>query len=380
MARFWRYIRPWNLYKSDRAVFNDAAKGTLTTRRLLEIEYGAYPLEGAQISADNDHTVQLKAYWQDEERSVIKRIMKTASSTGYFSIKKNSNNGNDRTIFLNSFVHSPLGQGRITALYHIPVLKKVAQFGLAMLAGTLSVGKAVMVAAQHAYGAALVAVGASSARFAIAAQILTLPYRAAMDPLGREHIHILQTTEAEKTKFNPYESTLYKDLKKSFNGKQKALAITNTICSFGMLPYISRDAEIQANMHTALARGYRKKWQRLPRTRHELWAALAELGIKPPAAIREELKNTTEDKAKTFLKPGLRATFNRYSQKLIRTDVADLDAINEGLLRDDLKEKFWRDTLPYLYGHLLELYGDPAGRQRLTSAPASKQPTTDIAA
>lgn len=143
----------------------------------------------------------------------------------------------------------------------------------------------------------------------------------------------------------------------------KTAILVEMSTSYMMASYFRSDYEIQARMNTLLTHNY-QSWGRMPRTKHELWTALIGAGLRAPAVIRRELAQSTEDTS-TFYKPGLRATFARAASQTLVPHIAEMNTAYWGLYRKDLKEEYWRNTLPYIYGHLTELCGDPDGLRRM---------------
>src|SRR5690606_14076498 len=127
-------------------------------------------------------------------------------------------------------------------------------------------------------------------------QILTLPFRAAMDTIGHEHVHVLQVHDENKTGLLTTNTSKAKDLLSKADSPLLGMAnFLNACASLGTLPYLRNDAEIQARLHTVLAKGYRDRWQQLPATRHELWGALVSSGLNAPPAIRRALDSSAEE-------------------------------------------------------------------------------------
>ncbi|MDD5587040.1 MAG: hypothetical protein PHY92_08835 [Alphaproteobacteria bacterium] len=125
----------------------------------------------------------------------------------------------------------------------------------------------------------------------------------------------------------------------------------------------SLGSEIQARIHQLIAHNY-EAWGRVPGTRTELSAAMYQLGIRIPKALKASLLNTAEgQKALDAFK--VSGTFRR-GRGLVRD-------INYGL-RNRLKTKqglsrFWTYGLPMMYGQLLEMYGDLNGRAKMGFEP-----------
>lgn len=382
MSRF--QIRPINFFKRDREMFNHVAAQTLNSRNVLEIEYGEYPMKGIDITQVNQRRLSVRGYFEDKKSGTVEKILTSALTLGYVRNEKiparwspeeaDGSNTYDRAIYLNKLFYSPLGQAAILKFAHAPLA--TAAYAVAVGAKTLAATAAAAVGLlKNNYF--LSALMISSARWATAVQVLTMPFKSVMDTVGHEHVHVLQVHDEHKTGFLATSSGagLCEQLVKDKRAENPLLSMVysgDNIASIGMLGYLRKDAEIQARLHTVLAKGYREKWHQLPTTQHEVWGALISAGLNAPAAIRQELDASTEPGLKQFYQKGLRGAFGRAVQKTVNVHVAQLNAAHTSLMASDVKERYWREVIPYLYGHLVELYGDPSGRRRMgiTEDPA----------
>ncbi|MDP2205614.1 MAG: hypothetical protein Q8K65_04850 [Alphaproteobacteria bacterium] len=381
-------IRPINFYKRDRDMFNHIAAKTLNSRNVIEIEYGEYPMKGIDIAQVNQRRLSVRGYFEDPQGGWFGKVFSTLFSLGYVRNEKipttwtpeeadvnDRSVAYDRAIYLNKVFYSPLAQAAVLKLAHAPLA--TAAYAVAVGAKTIAAtaGAALGVLKNNYILSALLL---SSARWATAVQILTMPFKSVMDTVGHEHIHVLQVHDEHKTGFMSASQNglgMCEQLvenKRAENSLLSKIYAADNLVSVSMLTYLRKDAEIQARLHTVLAQGYREKWHRLPETRHEAWGALISMGLNAPAAIRRELDESTEAGLGQFYQKGLRGAFGRAVQKTVNVHVAQLNAAHASLLTTDVKEKYWRDVLPYLYGHLVELYGDPSGRRRMgiTEDPA----------
>lgn len=376
-------IRPINFYKRDRDMFNHVAAKTLNSRNVLEIEYGEFPMKGIDITQVNERPVHVRNYFEDKESGLFDKILYSAITLGYVRSEKtllagapenaDGSDTHDRAIYLNKLFYSPLAQAAVLKFAHAPLAG--AALALATGAKTLA-ATAAATAGLFKKSIFLSLMTLSSARWAMAVQILGMPFKSVMDTVGHEHVHVLQVHDENNTGFMPAggRDGLCEKLvrnKRAENPMLSAVYLADRICSFGMFPYLRNDAEIQARLHTVLAKGYREKWHRLPATRHEFWGAMISAGLNAPAAIRRELDESRDPGLADFYQKGLRGSFGRAAQKATNVHVAQLNAAHASLLAKDVKEEYWRSVLPYLYGHLVELYGDPSGRSRMAGKPAS---------
>lgn len=227
----------------------------------------------------------------------------------------------------------------------------------------------------------------SSLRGAMMTSIVEKLYNNSMDAIGHEHVHILQKDDLEsgKSGFNIVANTLKTKLENALKARAPKRYYLDNMLSGNTVSYFLNDYELQARLHNLVACGYQKHG-RIPMSRHELWAALIDTGVMAPQEIHEELKNSSDRSHEDFHKPGPRSSFNRAARGLADKTVAEMNTAYRAHLFDDLKNKFWRETLPYLYGHLLELYGHETGRQdmgfvssrlpvpKTALAPARKSP------
>lgn len=130
------------------------------------------------------------------------------------------------------------------------------------------------------------------------------------------------------------------------------------------LSYIGRGIEIQARLHQVLSDGY-QTWGRLPGSREELAVALDARGITMPNSLRTILDDSptiaaTRDIFRPLSTP--QPPIDKHNPA-----VWALDHINviQSALNDTGRDMFWRDTLPAMYGDLIEMYGDRDGRARM---------------
>jgi len=394
------HIRPFNFYKRDRALFNAVAQNALTSRKLLEIEYGEFPLKGVDITTPDERPISLRGYFADKKATPLGKLLRSAFTLGYVrtslyeknkETKKTEPIKFERAIYYNQLINSPLGQaGGLWANYK-PLVK--GAIFLAQGMGTVAKATATLATVvKHTWFLGLVLL--THARGMLVTQALTMPFRAVMDTIGHEGIHVLQaqqradaqektelaTQKHEKAAADVYaqiktahdddKSALYRklgDMRDAYDQERKGLrdgfnplgsgmcagllshlskpvrtlTLAEQVVSGPILPYLRHDAEIQARMHTVLAEGYRNRWHRLPATKDELWAALISSGLKAPASIRQHVAESGEDNVKLFHQPGARGAFNRIAQKC-SPHVAEINAAQGSLLTTRTREYFRR--------------------------------------
>lgn len=360
-----RFIRPLNFYARDHEFYRRHAAGPLSSRDIIEIEYGGTMPKGWDIvdRPYQNKPVEITTTLTNKHSNLLQKARTSLLTLGYVDIGKNKkpdiskNDGNTPPpLTLNKIMLSPIGQGAtlhalssltmtiaplVAALNPVGIIKTVPLLALWMI---------------------------TSLRNQPLTRLLSIPFSPAMDTVGHENIHVLQVRDPHETR------TGYNILKKSFREAAfnkrwdsgiigKTAIIAEMSVSYMMAPYFRADYEIQARMNTLLTHNY-QSWGRMPRTKHELWAALIGAGLRAPAIIHRELAQSTEDTS-VFYKPGLRATFSRAAAQALAPHIAEMNTAYWGLYRKDLKEEYWRNTLPYIYGHLTELCGDPDGLRRM---------------
>lgn len=376
-------IRPINFYKRDREVYKHIAADTLNSRNVLEIEYGEYPMKGIDITQVNERPVHVRGYFQDKKAGFIGQALATLFTLGYVRNERvplqtqkpeDLQKGEiafDRAIYLNKPFYSPVGQAGILKFVHAPL----ASVGYALATGAKTLGAvAASTAAFLKDRWLLCGMLLSTTRLASVVQLLSMPFKSVMDTVGHEHVHVLQVHDENKTGFiaTSQEKGRCAKLADDARAKNPLLGfvyLVDNVASFGMTHYFRKDEEIQARLHTVLAKGYREGWHKLPATKHELWGALISAGLSAPAAIRREVEQSAESGVADFYKKSVSGAFARATQKVTNVHVAQLNAAQASLISSEAKERHWREVLPYLYGHLVELYGDLSGRQRMGFVP-----------
>ncbi|HTK85759.1 MAG TPA: hypothetical protein VL625_11820 [Patescibacteria group bacterium] len=272
------------------------------------------------------------------------------------------------TVYLNrALVFSPLGQ----VMWASTLYGWVANLARTAVAGVRTLAKA---AAEHYMLTGFATgMGISSAR-SMWPRYLGLPVVSMTDAVGHEHIHLLQKKDRDTkaSGFNPWAGTFKKKALAAVAAQNPIGAKLDTYASLGFIRYFMGDHEVEARLHTILARQARQTGH-LPKTRDELWLALDAAGLPMPDAIRDELRERLQ---RDFGEAGGLTGLKRIAQRYFSPDVSELRIAQNALRAPGLKEAFWRETMPYLYGHLLEMYGRGTGRadmgipQSATATPA----------
>lgn len=124
--------------------------------------------------------------------------------------------------------------------------------------------------------------------------------------------------------------------------------------------YLAEEYEIQARLHTLMVGAYHQ-FEKMPTSYAELIAVLYSQGMYLPKVVVREVRETEEGKkAFSFFKTD-KDLLDRY---------ADKDAIK--YLSEVIKavspwkrKMFCQDVLSFIYGDMLELYGDRLGHKRM---------------
>lgn len=185
-----------------------------------------------------------------------------------------------------------------------------------------------------------------------------------MNVIGHEHMHVLQHLDLESsgtgldiTTRNPFKSIA----DTAINNKN---ATINKILAFGQADYLRTDSEIQARLRTILAHGI-KRWGRLPVTREEFWAGMIDCGLRAPPHILDIVASSQSPEIRTFYKTGMTQSFLRAARARTDRSTAELNVAEGAHNTPEAKKIFWNITLPYLYGHFLELVGIEHGRKMM---------------
>lgn len=120
--------------------------------------------------------------------------------------------------------------------------------------------------------------------------------------------------------------------------------------------YLADEAEIQARLHTVIVGVYHQH-EALPLSKRDLIAALAAQGLDIPLEIIGKYV-PVEASVKWAKNENLH---DRYADK---SAIDDLNKVLSSIKEDKLL-KFVSKTLPFIYGDLLELYGDRQGHKRM---------------
>lgn len=357
-ARLLGYINPISLRERDRQVFKILRSGQdITSRHLLKMDMGVYPPPGLNIpAAANDNVVAIQSPHQNNGISLNEKMFSLLATGGYVNDPvidpaTGLARPSPRTMFINPLLSSPIGA--VMSAFSVYSLVQMT-----VLFAPISPLVAVLPAALF------VVTGFSSLRSALFTSIIDKLYNSPLDTIGHEHTHILQKDDMERggTGFNLMDNYFKTRLETALKVKAPLRYKFDNALSGNCISNFMQDVEVQARLHTIIAHECREHG-RMPMTKHELWAALIDAGLQAPPKVYEALKLSTDKSHETFCKGGIRAAFKRAVRGVADKSTAEMNAVFRAHLFSDLKEKFWEETMPYLYGHLLELYGHSTGRQ-----------------
>ncbi len=349
------------------AIYN---RGQATSREILEAEFGHFPPTGLDYRPTNhlDTAVSIRSHFQDKKMGVFSKAISTVGVAGYVYGKEHPT-AKDQTkslipeeqnIFINKALLGSVGRvalGAIGASLAVRFLSDLSVSGMVdflkghqFLALTMFATSLRHLPLTHIYGISLTS---------------RLP-----DTLGHEHIHILQIHDKNRANTRwPIEDNHFKngvtENFETFSRFKKTRKFFDDALSLNMSRYLLNDVEIQARLHTVLVHGY-ERWGKLPENRAEFFAACVDAGLNVPKKFREEIDATlSPEEKKTFIKPGLSSTFMRHARGFTNAETAELNAAQRSIMDETFQHKHWDETMPFLYGHLLELYGDPGGRKKM---------------
>jgi len=343
-------------------------KGNATSREILETEFGHWPPNGINVTSTKhlDKTVELKSHFEDNRSGAFDKFFNTVATLGYVygketmlpRSKKNDYGQADETIFFNPVLMGTIGKAGAAFLAYTLASRFIAD---------LSLTGALNFLLDHELLSLMVF--ATSLRHLAITQIFTHPFHSYSDVIGHEHIHILQIHDKKRAKTGyDMDQDHFKDMvtenSESFSRLKKFRKFMDNVFSFGTSRYLLNDVEVQARLHTVMVHGYHR-WGRLPENRQEFIAACVDSGLKVHPAIRKEADLLPQEVRNEFIKPGLTGAFMRAARDIISNEVGELNAAHRAIMDENLQYSFWDETLPYMYGHLLELYGDKKGRHKM---------------
>lgn len=124
--------------------------------------------------------------------------------------------------------------------------------------------------------------------------------------------------------------------------------------------YLAEECELQARLHTVMV-GIYHQYEKMPTTPYELMAALHSQGINLSKSVVRALGTKPSGvRAQAFYAPD-KELFERYADQ---TAINGLNSVFDSL-REESVHDFTVRVLPFIYGDMLELYGDRLGHKRM---------------
>lgn len=123
------------------------------------------------------------------------------------------------------------------------------------------------------------------------------------------------------------------------------------------ISYLQEGVEVQARMGQIMAESH-PNWSHLPQNRTELWVAMWSTGLNPPQDIYREISSNPD-------LPALKKKFPAARIAYVGQIASELQVAVDHLPSEQTRAKFWRETMPAMYGDLIEGMGDRHGRARM---------------
>lgn len=288
-------------------------RGHASVAELLEASYGEWPPKGLDIEAANDQRVQLVSVFQMKQ--------KHAAENGFFKQIYEQVMGVLTVAGLGTVVGDrQIGTNKMVCC----VLPRI--FGRSMLNETMGHEMVHVLQGDH--------------------------YWRAKETLGHDASQKIWTNQNDTAS-----NMIANDVFSKHQGKgflQRAF-VAATGLVMNNIDYLKSGLEIQARIHEALVDGY-PRWGALPATKEEFLVAMQDSGLNIPESVRARLDAS----------PGIEAAREKFDTfKFLNPSAAgDLNQVQRALTEEG-REMFWEETLPALYGDLIEMYGDGPGRERL---------------
>lgn len=149
-------------------------------------------------------------------------------------------------------------------------------------------------------------------------------------------------------------------LSSSINGDRKDIASMLEEDVSEHKKYLAEECEIQARLHTVIVGAYHQ-FERMPTNYEELIAALHSQGVKIPDIALRHARSTLQGRQAFSFYVKDDELHDRYADK---SAIGDLNSVLEAV-RQEHQKQFSAEILPFIYGDLLELYGDRYGAKRM---------------
>lgn len=327
----------------DRRVLSLVRRGEATDDELFGAQFGEWPVAGLEKDTDCADTVSFHGYCRDPKLNPLSYIF------SYAYVRPQDEKSR---IFLNGLLLSPLAPvlgffaGRQSYARVHDVVEGVAGFNLAVAAPEL-----------------LLVTLLSSYRYAMLSSLVKMVAPSLSDIVGEEHFHIMQARPALSGIARAAFQASVNDWAQNQTGlKRLRIELGQFIdMVLTMMPrgYFASDPEVQARLHNIMVEGY-PAWGKIPQDRPELYAALADMGVKKPGRVGRWLGKPEQG--------DLRAVFQRHASfwsAHLNPSVAEVNIGLNSYRHGDILEAYWKDCLPFLYGDILVRYGDSAGLEKM---------------
>lgn len=335
------FVAPISTRPSDARISTLIRKGQATDDEIFEAQYGTWPIKGLAKDQPRDDVVRFKGYF-----SGSRNILALPFTMAYVNQKTP-----DRSIHINRLTLNP-------ATPILGALTTRAAFARAhdLIEPVLGV-ELLRQFSFLLFGASL----ASSYRYAIISSFSKILAPSVTDIVGEEHMHILQfkggsDITARRAFLNDAQNVLAN--RKGLKRLRTDLAQTvDAILTLMPREHYSQDHELQARLHNLMVRGY-KGWGQIPANEDELFAALADMGIRRPRIVDLYLQDEGQK--------DVRALFNKNAQSgYVASPAGEMNIGLNSFRSNEILYRFWKDYLPILYADLLVKYGDSKGFERM---------------
>lgn len=374
-----KILLPITIRPKDREIYELLSSGRpLRSIDLLKQQFGEWPPKGTDCVATDrlEQPIVIKRFRDDKKNSLSRRIGLSIGGSGYTNnLKRDSADRENPEDDLNReiFINDRMMSGPVQTLFQCATFELWNAAAVCVAGSSLASAAPLSSIALQADALLIGLAWGSTRKFG--ANMLLSPlnlhafpaYRSLADVVHHEHDHILQYKDKElhqeaicsaQLDEQPFLMEGYKNI----SAARKYIGMLDSVVGFNTVRNLSRDVEIQTRMHVILGRGY-QKWGRLPGTREELWAAMINYGCDAPKDIKREAREALNSFKRLRFSPNSPA--KQIISGIAIDTVAELNSANIHYNKLGLRDYYWRTVLPYLYGHQLELYGDPNGRAKM---------------
>lgn len=367
-----KILFPIRLHKRDRDMV-DLIKSSapVTSLDLLTMEYGHWPPKGVDAIPTRrlDQDFYIKSINEDPSATRKEKMISNLFCAGYVCLRNNSESS--ESLSRNLYLSTIWSSGAASALSQGVLLK--AGYGVlkSLVSGSL------ISEMPQVPSFLLLAFALSSSRYLAAGHLFSIAnpqtspaFSSISEVVSHEHMHVLQGDDAIETfetnighslHGRPFFTTALQVSEPLMS--RRIIGALDSLLGLAQQHDLSCDDEVQARMHVVMMNGYRR-WGKLPETRQELWASLIDSGLYAPQSIKLEVAQakTSNPEIEKFIK---RTNLFRLAASLTNDSSAELNTASAFHGGIGAKDYFWNVSLPYIYGHLIELYGDTNGRKKM---------------